>query len=147
MTRTTVALILGAVLAAPLAAQQSRWDAQVDDQMNRAGQVLAEKGFSKDQSIRSGSLREGESEVVTLELRAGKTYALIGVCDNDCGDLDLHLYDASDNEIGSDTQTHDAPLVHVTPRETGTYRLKLVMTACKTSPCFYGVGVFDRTAE
>src|SRR5579859_4823496 len=112
MTRTTVALILGAVLAGPVAAQQSRWDAQVGDQMSRAGQVFVEKGFSRVQNIRSGSLREGESGVVTLTLLAGKTYALIGVCDNDCVDLDLHLYDASDNEVSSDTQTHDAPIVH-----------------------------------
>lgn len=144
MTHTTVALILGAVLAAPVAGQQSRWEAQVGDQMSRAGKVIVEKGFTTVQSIRSGSLREGESGVVTLTLIAGKTYALIGVCDNDCVDLDLHLYDASDNEVDSDTQTHDAPIVHVTPRETGSYRLKLVMTACKTSPCYYGMGVYAR---
>lgn len=144
MTRTTVALILGTVLAGPVAAQQSRWDAQVGDQMNRAGQVFVEKGFSRVQDIRSGSLRDGESGVVTLTLLAGKTYALIGVCDNDCVDLDLHLYDASDNEVASDTQTHDAPIVHVTPRETGPYQLKVVMTACKTSPCYYGMAVYAR---
>lgn len=144
MLRTTAVVVLGAVLAAPIAAQQSRWDTQVGDQMNRAGRILEAKGFSRNQEIRTGSLREGEGNEVTLTLNAGKTYALIGVCDNDCVDLDLHLYDASDNEVGSDTQTHDAPIVRVTPRETGTYRLKIVMTACKTSPCYFGVGVYGR---
>ena len=144
MLRTTAVVVLGAVLAAPIAAQQSRWDTQVGDQMNRAGRILEAKGFSRNQEIRTGSLREGEGNEVTLTLNAGKTYALIGVCDNDCVDLDLHLYDASDNEVSSDTQTHDAPIVRVTPRETGTYRLKIVMTACKTSPCYFGVGVYGR---
>lgn len=144
MRRIAVIIALAGSFAASAVLAQSRWDTQVADQLNQAGSILRKKGFAKDQSVRTGSLREGEGSTITLTLQAGKTYALLGICDNDCADLDLHLYDTSDNEVSSDTQTHDAPLVRVTPRETGEYRLKVVMTACSTSPCYYGVGVYRR---
>jgi hypothetical protein len=54
------------------------------------------------------------------------------------------LYDANDHEVDSDTQSRDVPTVRVTPRETNRYTLKMVMMACRTSPCFYGVGVFSK---
>lgn len=144
MQRIAVITAFAIVFTATAGGAQSRWATQVGEQMDSAGRLLKEEGFSKDKDIRTGSLREGESQVVTLTLQAGRTYVLLGVCDNDCTDLDLHLYDPSDNEISSDTQTHDAPLVRVTPRETGEYRLRVGMDACKTSPCYYGVGVYQR---
>ena len=140
-----VAVIVGicaATLSVPALAQ-SRWDTQVNDQVARAGHLLKEQGFSTGQ-VHRGSLREGEGEYITLTLRAGRSYALVGVCDNDCTGLDLRLFDASDNEVDSDTQSQEAPIVRVRPAETTTYRLKVVMTACKTSPCYYAVSIFGK---
>jgi len=147
MLRTTAVVVLGAALLAPAAAAQSRWEDQVNDQIKRAGQILEDKGYSRTHDPYTGSLREGENEYLTLTLHAGTHYALLGVCDNDCSDIDFRLYDADDNEVDSDTKTDDVPIVQVTPGETMRYKLKVIMVTCKTSPCFYGVGVFGKDAE
>jgi len=147
MLRTTAVVVLGAVLLAPAAAAQSRWEDQVSDQIKRAGQILEDKGYSRTHDPYTGSLREGENEYLTLTLHAGTHYALLGVCDNDCSDIDFRLYDADDNEVSSDVETDDVPIVQVTPSETERYRLKVIMVTCKTSPCFYGVGVFGKDSE
>jgi hypothetical protein len=36
----------------------------------------------------------------------------------------------------------DFPVVAVRPNQTARYRVKVAMATCRTSPCFYGVGVF-----
>jgi len=81
---------------------------------------------------------------MTLNLHAGTTYALIGVCDQDCTDIDLRLYDSDGDEVDSDLKTDDKPIVQIAPRVTGEYRVKVTMASCSTSPCFYGVGVYGK---
>lgn len=144
MLRATAVVVLSAALAAPIAAAQSRWEDQVSDQIKSASHILEDKGYSRTHDPYTGSLREGENEYLTVTLHAGTSYALLGVCDNDCTDLDFRLYDADDNEVDSDVETDDVPIVRVAPTETMRYKLKVIMVACKTSPCFYGVGVFGK---
>jgi len=145
MLRATAVVVLGAVVAAPIAASQSRWEDQVNDYIKAASHILVDSlGYTRTYDPFTGSLREGESEYLTLTLHAGTSYRLLEVCDNDCKDIDFRLYDADDNEVDSDVETDDVPIVKVTPRETMRYRLKVIMVSCKTSPCFYGVGVFGK---
>lgn len=144
MFRAIALVVLGAAVAAPIAAAQSRWEDQVATYIKRAAHVLEDNGYARTQKPYTGTLREGESEELTITLHSGTTYAMVGVCDNDCTDVDFRLFDADDNEVDSDLKNDDYPLVKVTPSETMRYRLKVIMVACKTSPCFYGVGVFSK---
>jgi hypothetical protein len=54
------------------------------------------------------------------------------------------LYDADGDQVDSDVQTDDVPIVQVTPRETMRYRVKVLMPTCKTNPCWYGIGVYGK---
>jgi len=144
MLRATALVLLGVTLAAPIAAAQSKWEDQVATYIKRAAHVLEDNGYARTQKPYTGTLREGESEDLTITLHSGTTYAMVGVCDNDCTDIDFRLFDADDNEVDSDVKNDDYPLVKVTPGETMRYRLKIIMVTCKTSPCFYGVGVFSK---
>jgi hypothetical protein len=145
MHRAAVALLLGAACLAPVAARaQSRWEDQVHNQIKHAGRILEDKGYTMTHDEYSGNLKESESEYLNITLHAGTDYAIIGVCDNDCSDLDLRIFDADGDEVDNDVQTDDVPIVHVAPTETQRYRLKVIMATCKTSPCFYGIGVFGK---
>lgn len=139
-----LAVLAGAVLAAPAAAQarDSQWERQVSYQLNRYGDALSDKGYQLTHEIKHGSLDDDESEYFSVELDAGRSYALLGVCDADCTDLDLRLYDGSGTEVDADIETDDYPVVEVRPRRTARYRVKVIMATCSTSPCFYGVGVY-----
>jgi hypothetical protein len=145
MVRAALAFLLGAALLAPTTADaQSRWERQVRDQIKRAGRILEDRGFELSHDTYTGSLGNQENESLTLSLRAGTDYAIIGVCDEDCTDIDLRLFDEDGDEIDSDLETDDNPVVQVSPRSSGKYRIKVVMATCSTSPCFYGVGVFSK---
>lgn len=143
---TTLAAALGAFLLLPLAgqAQSSRWETQVQAQLTRASDLLADRGYALSHEVKTGTLRDHENESFTLELDEDRSYALLGVCDEDCSDIDLRLFDQDGDEVDADVATDDYPVVEVRPRERGRYRVKVVMATCSTSPCFYGIGVFAK---
>jgi len=144
--RMTWTVLASAALLLPSAAQaqNSRWEGQVRDQLNRAGSFLSDKGFAMTHEIKTGSLRDDANEYFSLELDAGRSYAVVGVCDEDCTDIDLQLFNPEGTQVDSDMQTDDVPIVDAQPAVTARYRVKVSMAACTTSPCFYGVAVFAK---
>lgn len=89
-------------------------------------------------------LRSRGSDYLTINLRAGQQYGILGVCDGDCGDLDITLYNDRGQVIMADTGDDDIPTVSVTPVRSGTYRVKVDMPHCQTGMCYYGVGIFGK---
>ena len=146
MYRVAVAVTAAvALVARPATAQsENRWREQVQNQLTHAAKTLSDKGYEQTHDTQIGSLHDDENDSFTLTLHAGTKYALIGVCDNDCKDLDLVLYDADGDQVDSDIQNDDVPIVQVTPSETQRYRVKVIMANCQTNPCWYGIGVYGR---
>jgi hypothetical protein len=71
-------------------------------------------------------LMNGDTYVLTGQFYANET--IFGVCDDDCNDLDINLYDLTGTLISSDTLTDDLPVV-VAPYE-GTFNVEVIMTSC-----------------
>jgi hypothetical protein len=121
-----------------------QWSQQVIRLLNQAASMATDQGMRRTHSPYIGSLREGATSGHTLQLNRGTSYSLIGVCDNDCSDLDLRLFDSSGREVGADVLADDTPVVNVTPRRSGTYTVRAIMTSCSDEPCRYGIGVYGR---
>ncbi|MDZ4865138.1 MAG: hypothetical protein SGJ01_17090 [Gemmatimonadota bacterium] len=132
------------VLPAALTAQADRWDRQAEAALHRAGPLLADQGFQSTTVARYGMLSTDESERVTIPVSAGRSYAIVGVCDEDCGNLDLVLSRSARQEVTSDRGDGNVPIVKVTTELAGTYGLKVIMTACRLGPCRYGIAVYSR---
>ena len=146
MHRVAVAATLALTLALRSAHAQSdnQWRTQVEGYLKQAAKTLTERDYEQTHETQIGSLHDNENDSFTLTLHAGTRYALVGVCDNDCKDLDLVLYDADGNQVDADIQNDDYPLVQTTPSETQRYRVKVVMADCRTNPCWYGIGVYGK---
>ena len=95
-------------------------------------------------TVEHGTLHPEQTESLTVSITSGYSYAIVGVCDNDCNDIDLHLYDGNNNLIDFDIDNDDTPVIVVSPRQSGEYRLRVAMVRCSDSPCYYGVGLFNR---
>ncbi len=89
-----------------------------------------------------GRLIHGASETYTVTLEAGRTYILMGVCDEDCLDLDMELYDGYGNLISRDDSEDDVPTVEVSVTNGGDFTLQVTMFECNENPCYYGVGLY-----
>lgn len=144
MHRVAAVAVALAVLAPTAHAQDNQWRTQVAGYLQRAAQSLGERGYEQTHETQIGSLADDDNDSFTLTLHAGTTYTLVGVCDNDCKDIDLVLYDADDNQVDSDVQADDVPIVQVTPTETMRYRVKVIMATCNANPCWYGIGTYGK---
>lgn len=138
-------LALLAIAPGQLAAQ-SQWEQQVLEQIRTAGELFTSEGFGQVGETRTGSLNDETSEDFYLTLEGGASYILVGVCDNDCPDIDLALFDQAGNEIDSDYEDDAVPMVEISPAGTGSYRIHVYMASCKSEPCFYGVAAFAQGA-
>jgi hypothetical protein len=118
----------------------------VEAALLRAGPMLADQGFTRHGPSVLGLLSADESEQLTLPLAAGRQYAIVGVCDEDCGNLDLVLARSARQEVASDRGEGNVPLVKVTTTLGGSYSLKVLMTSCRKGPCRYGIAVYSRAA-
>ncbi|HEV7590482.1 MAG TPA: hypothetical protein VGO40_20395 [Longimicrobium sp.] len=121
-----------------------QWEGQVVRLLNQAATIATNQGMRRTHTPYIGSLRTGASTNHSVQLNGGTSYTLIGVCDNDCSDFDLRLFDPSGREVASDVLTDDTPVVSVSPRRSGTYTVRAIMTACSDQPCRYGIGVYGR---
>lgn len=140
-------IIVGVFALMQSAGAQNRFEQQVRTQLDRVGQNLAKKGFELTTQVYTGDLDEERNEEVSVRLRAGVRYAIVGVCDEDCKDLDLVLYNSSGKELASDVGDDDVPVVELTPDRDGVYMARAVMANCATEPCSYGLGLFSSSVD
>jgi len=94
--------------------------------------------------IGTGALRNRQTRTIPVELDRGIEYVVIGVCDQDCTDLDLQLRQLDGTVVSTDTTEDDLPVVSVTVARSGKFNIIVSMAACSDEPCWYGVGVITK---
>jgi hypothetical protein len=143
MKLSAMALLAGAGLlfASPAAAQDDPWMAEVATQLQAVLQATSTAGLTPAADPVTGTLAMGGADAIELELPAG-SYAFVGVCDTDCSDLDLVL-STGEQELDSDVETDDTPIVTVSLTEPAVVTLRVDMAACTSAaPCRYGIGLY-----
>jgi serine protease Do len=137
-----------ALLALPAPAlAQDEFERQVRDQLDAVSEGIRDNGFTLVHEIYIGRLDDNGEETVTFDLGRGQTYMIMGVCDTDCSDLDLVLHDGDGDEVDSDLELDDAPIVEVSVDRADSYSLEVTMAACEAEPCRFGIGVYGRAGS
>lgn len=91
-----------------------------------------------------GNILEDDDTSWTFYLSSSKRYSFKGFCDTDCNDLDLYIYDSNNNEVSSDTEDDDFPIVYFSPSKSGRYKVEISMYSCAVEPCSYGLAIFEK---
>jgi hypothetical protein len=131
------------LFALPVALEaQDEFERQVRNQLDAASESFRSDGYTQTHDLYLSRLDDGDDETVTFDLNRGTTYMIMGVCDNDCSDLDLVLYDGDGDEVDSDLELDDVPIVSVSTGRADTYRVEVRMADCDSEPCRFGVGVY-----
>lgn len=86
-----------------------------------------------------GRLADHETASHELVLVGGKEYALMAVCDSDCADVDLKVFDTEGTLVLQDVSGDATPVLTFTANTTGRYRADVIMASCSHSPCYYGL--------
>lgn len=136
----TIAIIAAAAalgVAGAAAAQNAVGRALVESLF---GQFEAQQGLSPT-AANYGQLAAGRSQSFNFNLAAGPA-VIIGLCDENCSDVDLIVRDASGREVGSDVLEDDAPVVILESAAAGRYAVEVQMPGC-TSNCNWGVRLYQ----
>lgn len=89
-----------------------------------------------------GKLDEGETDSWSFWLGGGNNYTIIGVCDEDCGDIDLAIFDDGDALVDEDVLEDDYPIVSVSPTSDELFTVDVDMYECDVEPCYFGIAIF-----
>lgn len=148
--RRSVAVLLALVLTSGTALalpQMGQWRNNAKAHFETLWQQLkAEMGFGYAADMVAGSLAAEDDEYFPFDFVGHRDYVIAGICDSDCRDLDLVLYDDNDNVIAADREPDAEPVLTLRAGLTGRYYIEAVMASCSVDPCFYAVQVFHRYA-
>jgi hypothetical protein len=137
----------GSTPVAPAPTTADNPQAIILQQLQAAEQVAAQQGFQLVGQPFSGSLAQGQSWNVPAELHAGYDYRVLGVCDRDCADLDLVVFDNNGVQVAQDTATSNQPVVAVAPAYTANFTVQVQMYNCTIAPCYYAIALYGRAAQ
>ena len=116
---------------------------QIRGQLVRMDDIMGVWGLSPALEAFTGSMNQGATERLEIPLRTGMDYRIGGVCDIDCPDLDLVLYDVNSRVIAEDVESGKVPIVEFTVPSTRTYEIEVAMFACSAEPCYWGVKLYS----
>lgn len=141
-------VLLGGTLVAGEAEAQE-WRELVVQQLDHAGELVRGEGQTDANVLRRneviGVLEDDATSYIEVTLQGSVEYFFAGACDQDCSDLDLRLYLSEDfEEVASDIETDDVPLLSFTAPSSGAYLLGVDMADCEEEICYYGVRVFQK---
>jgi hypothetical protein len=137
------AIAFAGIGAAPTAyAQSAEYIRQLANQLSQARDSYVPNNYRLVVGPNNDSLAQGDSDNYTVTLQGGRSYKLVGVCDNDCTDLDITLYDSDGDVVDRDLLDDDKPVVSVSGKSGGRYRMNVSMASCSTGTCFYSVAVY-----
>src|SRR5437868_4644631 len=130
--RPVILALVAFAAAAPGASAQNHFERQIATQFRNWAPRFASQGLTPVGAPATGSLRARGDESLLINLTAGTQYAIAGVCDADCTDIDLQVYSADGTKIGEDMEGDEKPVVLFTAAYTGQFRVKVLMTRCAT---------------
>ena len=143
----TLAVVVLTLWPLPSQAQRSsmtQWEALVRVKLAGAALLLSIAGvhFAYDPYI--GSLEEGTYFDIRVPMYEGVRYTLIGVCDDDCRNLNMALFDADVRLVGESADRTTTPSLQITPKRTQRYTVSVAMDRCRADYCYYGLGVYSK---
>jgi hypothetical protein len=142
MIARVVAVALLCVVPASLSAQS--YARQVWTQLQTAYDAVSDgSSFSLNNYV-IGKLADGATDTWTFPLQRGKEYLILGVCDNDCADVDIVVKGLNGNVVVKDEDVDDNPVTRFRVTTSGRFTVEIGMADCKDDPCFFGFGLFEK---
>jgi len=143
-----VVAIVGAVTMSLAASQTPRmtkleaWGVQTYRELRKYEREL--NLGDQTHQVYMSTLEKDKTKQVEIELEGGTSYVIMGVCDNDCPDLDLTLHDRNGKEVDEDIEVDAYPVVQASPGSDATYRVTATMANCTANPCWFAVSAYRR---
>ena len=100
--------------------------------------LLEESGWQLMDDRKVDSLESGSVDSLEVSLGTG-SYLALGVCDDDCGDLDVYVMDSKGDIVGSDVLVDAEPMVEFNVDQRATFFVGASMESCAATDCIYSL--------
>ena len=127
-----------------LATVSSQADIYVDsiaEQISGVTDAMSEEGWVME-SIVMSKLNENSEDTWSFVPVRGQRYRLVAVCDQDCPDIDLFIYDSHENLVDSDEEEDAYPVATISSADGNSYDYTVKMYSCTAEPCYYALGIY-----
>lgn len=121
--------------AAATPASTVDWRQQVLGYLDTQHKPLIDAGWMKDNGTDDwvGLLKVGTPKVWEVQLVRGVEYQVVGVCDSDCKNVDLEVFDTAGASIGADTLVDDFPRAQFRASQSGPHTVKVWLRDCNSA--------------
>lgn len=136
-------LLVTVLLSVSTSLHAQSYATQVWNQLQKAYTDISDSSSFGLNNYIIGKLADGATDTWTFPLQRGKEYLIIGVCDNDCTDVDLVVKGGS-GVIVKDEEVDDTPVTRFRVTSSGRFTVEVTMADCKDEPCFFGFGLFEK---
>ncbi len=106
------------------------------------GIVLKDEGWQITDHQKNGTLGSDARTALEVNLSPGN-YMAVGVCDDDCKDLDVYTFGPGDAELGRDIETDAEAVVPFTVSDSGQHVIGASMESCEAAVCAYRLQIFE----
>jgi hypothetical protein len=131
----------------PQQAGQNVYAQQILQRLGQVEQAFVSQGFQQVSQPVTGQLNVGEHQNWPVTMNVGYDYRIVGVCDNDCGNIDLVIYDENNVQVAQDVLADATPVATVAPQWTGPFTAQAVMQHCTVQPCYYALVLYGRPLQ
>jgi hypothetical protein len=124
----------------------------VREQLAKSRERANEMHFTQSHKEKIGSLRNGQTDSLGIDLDANVLYLIVCFSDLNCFGLNIGLYDSYGKEIslvkGEGGENNPGSYFSTAlVSESGHYTLKVTMRDCRSSSCCYGIGVYSKPVD
>ena len=106
-------------------------------------QEMAEADGAEVYDSMGGLLSSGETGTMDISLEGGREYAIVGICDDACSDIDFTVYDLAGDILDADIEADNMPVVVIFPETDGELTIEVDMADCAEDPCAVAILVFS----
>lgn len=137
-------LLAAALLAGPAVAQvPDPYARELAQKLASADIGFSEQGYMRAAGPFATGISRDQARRITLTLRAGQDYLIVGVCDRYCGDPRLSLDDPNQRLVARSIIDAGAAIMHVRPAFTGQHAVRVETPNC-AGECWYALNVYSR---
>lgn len=144
------ALVAGAIASGAAQAQleartyEQQFVEFVQSALFKEAEALTRQGFEPANRALIEMNKRADVRRFILRLEAGTTYALIGVCDQDCSHVTLTIFDDTREPMTASRERSGVVVLSGTPERSGNYVVELALPGCRERSCHTGFVVMHQ---
>lgn len=124
------------------------WAQVLLDEMEQVREAADKLGYVVTQEPVVEMIEENEMYDVEFTFQdRGANVSVGGVCDLDCTDLDLAIYDENGRAIVTDTELDDRPMLNFEIVQPGTFTVRVYMAECSREPCAFALQAYVKSGR